>query len=239
MTTTSASRSAVPPRSSSSPSRAWLHRLPDELSWTMGALVEPFSVAYYALMRVGGVDASDTARGARRRPDRARRRRRVRPRWARTTIVVEPVAHRREEALALGRAPRRRARRSWTSCSTSLTGGRGADVVIEASGRPEVMARALEIAALPGAGRLHRHRRGPGGAREARADPVQGAHDHRLDRLARGVARDAALPGEDRDRPHLARDAALRDRRRDGGARRAAQRPAETIKAHIELTATL
>jgi len=29
---------------------SWLHRLPDELSWTMGALVEPFSVAYYALV---------------------------------------------------------------------------------------------------------------------------------------------------------------------------------------------
>ena len=39
---------------------SWLHRLPDELSWTMGALVEPFSVAYYALVRAGGVDASDT-----------------------------------------------------------------------------------------------------------------------------------------------------------------------------------
>ena len=38
----------------------WLHRLPDELSYTMGALVEPFSVAYYALVRAGGVDASDT-----------------------------------------------------------------------------------------------------------------------------------------------------------------------------------
>ena len=37
----------------------WLHRLPDELTWTMGALVEPFSVAYYAIVRAGGVDASD------------------------------------------------------------------------------------------------------------------------------------------------------------------------------------
>ncbi len=26
----------------------------------MGALVEPFSVAYYAIVRAGGVDASDT-----------------------------------------------------------------------------------------------------------------------------------------------------------------------------------
>ncbi len=54
----------------------WLHRLPDELSWTMGALVEPFSVAYYALVRAGGVDASDTRRRARRRTGRSGRRRR-------------------------------------------------------------------------------------------------------------------------------------------------------------------
>ena len=39
---------------------SWLHRLPDEVSWTNGALVEPFSVAYYALMRIGNVNASDT-----------------------------------------------------------------------------------------------------------------------------------------------------------------------------------
>ena len=32
----------------------WLHRLPDQLSWTMGALVEPFSVAYYAIVRQEG-----------------------------------------------------------------------------------------------------------------------------------------------------------------------------------------
>src|ERR1044071_2804040 len=39
---------------------AWLHRLPDKLSYTMGALVEPFSCAYYALVRAGNVNASDT-----------------------------------------------------------------------------------------------------------------------------------------------------------------------------------
>src|SRR5689334_15321180 len=79
----------------------WLHRLPDGLSYTMGALVEPFSVAYYALVRAGGVDASDTlavlgagpiglavaaasaAMGAR-------------------TVVVEPSQERRAAALELG-----------------------------------------------------------------------------------------------------------------------------------------
>ena len=39
----------------------WLHALPDELSWTQGALVEPFSCGYYATVRADNLDASDTA----------------------------------------------------------------------------------------------------------------------------------------------------------------------------------
>jgi len=38
----------------------WLHRLPDSMSWTQGALVEPFSCGYYATRRAGDLDASDT-----------------------------------------------------------------------------------------------------------------------------------------------------------------------------------
>src|SRR3954468_24267117 len=37
----------------------WLHVLPDELSYTGGALVEPFSVAYGATHHAGGLDPSD------------------------------------------------------------------------------------------------------------------------------------------------------------------------------------
>src|SRR3954454_10264264 len=40
---------------------SWLHRLPDNLSWTQGALVEPFSCGYYATVRADNLDASDTA----------------------------------------------------------------------------------------------------------------------------------------------------------------------------------
>src|SRR3954452_15287992 len=36
----------------------WLHKLPDELSYTGGALVEPFSVAYNATLSARGVDPS-------------------------------------------------------------------------------------------------------------------------------------------------------------------------------------
>ena len=38
---------------------AWLHRIPDELSFVQGAFVEPFSVAYTATVAAGGIDASD------------------------------------------------------------------------------------------------------------------------------------------------------------------------------------
>ncbi len=127
---------------------AWLHHLPDELSWTMGALVEPFSVAYYALTRAGGLDASDTlvvlgagpvglavtaaavAMGAR-------------------TLVVEPDERRRGLALQLGAAYAVHPDEVDVLLD-ELTHGRGADIVVEVSGRPTVMARALELVAFQG-----------------------------------------------------------------------------------------
>jgi L-iditol 2-dehydrogenase len=127
---------------------SWLHRLPDALSYTMGALVEPFSVAYYALVRAGKVNASDTvvilgagpvglavtaasaAMGA-------------------VTVVVEPSAERRGRALALG-AAHATSPDDVEALLADLTGGRGADLVVEASGRPAVMARALELVAFQG-----------------------------------------------------------------------------------------
>src|SRR5438128_2835641 len=38
---------------------SWLHQIPDELSFSQGAFVEPFSVAYNAAVAAGGIDASD------------------------------------------------------------------------------------------------------------------------------------------------------------------------------------
>ena len=126
----------------------WLHRLPDELSWTMGALVEPFSVAYYAIVRAGGVDASDLvvvlgagpvglaviaathAMGAR-------------------VVAVEPSAERRAAASSLG-ADHVVEPKAAEELLAVLTDGRGADVVVEATGRPAVMALALELASFRG-----------------------------------------------------------------------------------------
>lgn len=127
---------------------SWLHKLPEGVSWTNAALVEPFSVAYYALMRVGNVNASDTlvvlgagpiglcvtAASAK---------------LGAKTIVVEPSEHRREKALSLG-AHFAVSPDDLETVLARESGGRGASVVIEATGRPEVMAQALEIAAFKG-----------------------------------------------------------------------------------------
>jgi L-iditol 2-dehydrogenase len=127
---------------------AWLHHLPEQLSHTMGALVEPFSVAYYAIVRAGGVDASDAAVVLGAGPVGLAVTAAAAAMGA-AVVVVEPSTDRRAAALGLG------ARHAVDpgeadALLEELTGGRGADVVLEASGRPAVMARALELVAFQG-----------------------------------------------------------------------------------------
>jgi L-iditol 2-dehydrogenase len=126
----------------------WLHKLPENVSWTQGALVEPFSCGYYATVRAENMDASDTvavfgagpiglgviaaaaAKGAR-------------------VIVIEPSADRAKIAQSLGAEividP---IRQNTKDAVMDATKGVGATVVIEASGRPEAMAQTLEVAAF-------------------------------------------------------------------------------------------
>jgi threonine dehydrogenase-like Zn-dependent dehydrogenase len=125
---------------------SWLHRLPDNVSWTQGALVEPFSCGYYATVRADNLDASDTVvvlgagpiglgvvaasagKGAR-------------------VIVAEPSQARGNLARSLGADdvvdP---TSETFHDEVLELTGGRGADVVFEASGKPAAMAAALDVA---------------------------------------------------------------------------------------------
>lgn len=126
---------------------SWLHRLPDNLNWTQGALVEPFSCGYHAT-RQAGLDASDTAlvlgtgpiglgvvaaaaaQGARvvaAEPDPARA---GLARQLGAEEVLDPHAEGFAEAVA------------------DLTEGRGPDAVFEASGKPAAMANALDVAGL-------------------------------------------------------------------------------------------
>jgi L-iditol 2-dehydrogenase len=125
---------------------AWLHRLPDNVSWTQGALVEPFSCGYYATVRADNLDASDTVvvlgagpiglgvvaasvgKGAR-------------------VLVAEPSAARGELARTLGAdGVLNPMAADFLDDVHDRTQGRGASVVFEASGKPAAMAAALEVA---------------------------------------------------------------------------------------------
>jgi L-iditol 2-dehydrogenase len=126
----------------------WLHHLPEQLSHTMGALVEPFSVAYYAIVRAGGVDASDTVAVLGAGPVGLAVTAAAAAMGA-AVIVVEPSHDRRTAALGLG-ASHAVDPGEADALLDELTRGRGADLVLEASGRPAVMARALEMVAFQG-----------------------------------------------------------------------------------------
>ncbi len=127
---------------------AWLHRIPDNLNWTQGALVEPFSCGYYATVRADNLDGSDTvivlgagpiglgvvaaasAKGAR-------------------VIVAEPSKDRVQIAERLGAdGSADPSSPDFLDQVAELTGGKGASVVFEASGKPAAMASALDVAAF-------------------------------------------------------------------------------------------
>ena len=127
---------------------SWLHKLPDAVDYTNGALVEPFSVAYYALMRVGNVNASDVLVVLGAGPIGLAVTAGAKALGA-VTLVVEPVAHRQEAAKKLG-ADYVVSPDALVKTLADITGGKGANVVIEATGNPGVMAQALEIAAFKG-----------------------------------------------------------------------------------------
>lgn len=126
----------------------WLHTLPDSVSWTNGALVEPFSVAYGALRKAGNVDPSDVVVVLGAGPIGLMTAAASAALGA-TTIVVEPADERKKAALALG-AVAAVDPADIDAVLAEHSAGRGADVVIEASGRPAVMAQALELAAFHG-----------------------------------------------------------------------------------------
>jgi L-iditol 2-dehydrogenase len=123
----------------------WLHKLPDAVDDSKGALIEPFTCGFYAIRRHGGVDASHTVvvsgggtiglvsaaaaigMGAR-------------------VIVVDPVPLRREIAMRLGAAgtvdP---SDGDPIEAVQEMTQG-GADLVVEAAGHASSLANVFEYA---------------------------------------------------------------------------------------------
>jgi L-iditol 2-dehydrogenase len=124
----------------------WLHKLPEGTSHTIGALVEPFSVAYNAVLAAGGIDPSDTVAVIGGGPIGL-----LTVLAATATnahvVLVEPQEHRRRKAVELGaEGALDPTAADFSDAVGEVTQGRGFDVVIEAAGRPQAMASALEIA---------------------------------------------------------------------------------------------
>lgn len=123
----------------------WLHKLPDAVDDAKGALIEPFTCGYYAVMRHGGVNASNTVvvsgggtiglvtaaaaigMGAR-------------------VIVIDPVLLRRDVAKRLGAdATVDPAAGDPVAAVKELTKG-GADLVVECAGHASSLANVFEFA---------------------------------------------------------------------------------------------
>jgi L-iditol 2-dehydrogenase len=128
----------------------WAHRLPDELSWQQGATVEPFSCAYHSIDRAGGINPGDQVAVIGGGPIGLSAVAAAAAMGARV-MLIEPTERRRNLGLQMGAEsvvdPSAGAAGDQVR---GLTGGLGADVVVEASGNPAAMASALDIAAYRG-----------------------------------------------------------------------------------------
>ena len=124
----------------------WLHKLPDAVDDKKAALIEPFTCGFYAVLRSGGTNASETVvvsgggtiglvsaaaaigMGAR-------------------VIVVDPLASRRDVAMKLGAdAAIDPSDGGAAERIREMTGGQGADLVVEASGHDASLAAAFDYA---------------------------------------------------------------------------------------------
>ncbi|WP_182086346.1 zinc-binding dehydrogenase [Aureimonas sp. ME7] len=124
----------------------WLHKLPDAVDDRKASLIEPFTCGFYAVQRSGGTNASETVvvsgggtiglvsaaaaigMGAR-------------------VVVIDPIAKRREVALRLGAdAAVDPSDGGAVERVMELTGGIGADLVVEASGHDASLADTFRFA---------------------------------------------------------------------------------------------
>jgi threonine dehydrogenase-like Zn-dependent dehydrogenase len=129
---------------------SWLHKVPDNLSFKEAALIEPFTVGYYALSNIGGVDGGDTVlilgagviglcvliaakgKGAR-------------------VIHVDTKANRLKMAEKLGADHLLDTSKiDLVEGVMGLTSGKGADVVVEAVGVDPLMKALFDLVAYNG-----------------------------------------------------------------------------------------
>lgn len=123
----------------------WLHVIPDTMSWTLGALVEPFSVAYNATF-TARVDPSDRVAVVGGGPIGLMTALAALGRGAQVTLF-EPQEYRRHLAGRLGiKTSVDPVSDNPVEAALEVTGGDLFDVVLETAGRPSAMATSLELA---------------------------------------------------------------------------------------------
>jgi len=126
----------------------WLHKLPDSVDDMRGSLIEPFTCGFYAVLRSGGTNASETVvvsgggtiglvtaaaalgMGAR-------------------VIVADPIKRRRDIANKLGAEAIDPTDRGAEQIR-ELTGGKGADLVVECAGHDASIAAVFDYVAQDG-----------------------------------------------------------------------------------------
>lgn len=123
----------------------WLHRIPEGIDYSSGALIETFTVGYHALMQVGNINASDTVAVLGAGPVGLVTAAAAHALGA-TVVTIDPAEGRRNAALSLG-ADHAVTPDEADALLSSLTDGRGPSVVMEASGNPRAMGNAIRIAA--------------------------------------------------------------------------------------------
>lgn len=123
----------------------WLHKLPEGVDYKSASLVEPFSVGYNAIYGIGGVDAGDCTvilgGGTIGLCTLA-----VAKAMGSKTILIEPLEYRRKIAEMLGADytidPKNE---DAIQRVKELTGGWGADLVVEASGHSAALKQSLDL----------------------------------------------------------------------------------------------
>jgi len=125
----------------------YVHALPDDWSWELGAWHEPFSIGYYGVWGNGHhIDASDIAIISGGGPIGMTAAIVAMTSGAKT-IMIDPLESRRKRALKYGVDVAIDPARNLIEQVMDNTGGRGGDVLVEASGNDNAIAALFDIGA--------------------------------------------------------------------------------------------
>ncbi|MDR2256110.1 MAG: zinc-binding dehydrogenase [Arthrobacter sp.] len=125
-----------------------LHRIPAELNFSQAALIEPFTIAFAAIRRAGGITAGNTVviLGAGMIGLAATS---IAVAMGASVVTVDLDATRRDAASSLG-AAKTAASSDEASSWIRARGLNGADLVVEASGHPIAITSTFELARFEG-----------------------------------------------------------------------------------------